>query len=178
MKNLTKQRTNGQQGFTLIELVVVIVILGILAVTAAPKFIDLQDDARTATLKGVKASMQSASSMVYSKSLIKGNETVAAATTNFVTVNDVDTEIGYGYPLADYSGTAAGRGDWDDLIDVDMVISTDTTTISDFKYKVIGGDFVIYPAKGTEPSAITDACIVYFEDATSTDKPNIQVVDC
>ncbi|MGL4750761.1 MAG: type II secretion system protein, partial [Shewanella sp.] len=35
-----------QQGFTLIELVVVIIILGILAVTAAPKFINLQSDAR------------------------------------------------------------------------------------------------------------------------------------
>ncbi|MBM7073074.1 prepilin-type N-terminal cleavage/methylation domain-containing protein [Shewanella sp. 202IG2-18] len=39
-----------QQGFTLIELVVVIIILGILAVTAAPKFINLQSDARKSAL--------------------------------------------------------------------------------------------------------------------------------
>ena len=39
-----------QQGFTLIELVVVIIILGILAVTAAPKFINLQGDARLSAL--------------------------------------------------------------------------------------------------------------------------------
>lgn len=44
-----------QAGFTLIELVIVIIILGILAVTAAPKFLNLQDDARTSTLKGVEA---------------------------------------------------------------------------------------------------------------------------
>ncbi|MGL4893853.1 MAG: type II secretion system protein, partial [Shewanella sp.] len=42
-----------QQGFTLIELVVVIIILGILAVTAAPKFINLQGDARVSALNGL-----------------------------------------------------------------------------------------------------------------------------
>lgn len=42
------------QGFTLIELVVVIVILGILAVTAAPQFLNLQGDARRASLQGLK----------------------------------------------------------------------------------------------------------------------------
>ena len=44
------QKVSTQQGFTLIELIIVIVLLGILAVTAAPKFLNLQDDARDATL--------------------------------------------------------------------------------------------------------------------------------
>lgn len=66
------RRNNG--GFTLIELIVVIVILGILAVTAAPKFIDLQSDARLATLNGMKAAINSAVSLTYGKSLVLGKE--------------------------------------------------------------------------------------------------------
>lgn len=49
-----------KQGFTLIELVVVIVILGILAVTAAPRFLNLQSDARKATLEATKGALESA----------------------------------------------------------------------------------------------------------------------
>ena len=52
-----------QQGFTLIELVMVIVILGILAVTALPKFVDLSDDAKSAAVKGISGSLGSASSI-------------------------------------------------------------------------------------------------------------------
>ncbi|HAA96802.1 MAG TPA: type II secretion system protein, partial [Alteromonas macleodii] len=46
------QKVSTQQGFTLIELIIVIVLLGILAVTAAPKFLNLQDDARDSVLQG------------------------------------------------------------------------------------------------------------------------------
>ncbi|MBA5764340.1 type II secretion system protein [Vibrio sp. 404] len=56
---------NKPSGFTLIELVIVIVVLGILAVTAMPRLINLQSDARIAALNGLKGGMQSAADMVY-----------------------------------------------------------------------------------------------------------------
>ncbi|ANP79342.1 hypothetical protein A134_23295 [Vibrio crassostreae 9CS106] len=65
------QKSNG---FTLIELVVVIVILGILSVTAAPRFLNLQSDARSAVLDGVKGSVTGANGIVYGKAAIGGKE--------------------------------------------------------------------------------------------------------
>ena len=173
MKNLTKQ-----QGFTLIELVVVIVILGILAVTAAPKFINLQDDARTATLQAVKASMQSASTLVHSKSLIAGNESTTKAAGVDVTVNSVVTDIHFGYPLDDYTA-ATGAGRWTDLIDV----------ATDFNTGVVGGALVVYPSGKSAPAAIpagpayaataTSNCFVFYTEPTAAGAlPNIQVVEC
>jgi MSHA pilin protein MshA len=54
---------NTQQGFTLIELVVVIVILGILAATALPKFLDLSTDAYTASAAGIAGGITSAAAV-------------------------------------------------------------------------------------------------------------------
>ena len=94
-----------QGGFTLIELVVVIVILGILAVTAAPRFINLQDDARDATLKGLQGAIQGASGMIYGKAAIAGLESAVSGSVQSGAGDDVNTV--FGYPAATSAAIAA-----------------------------------------------------------------------
>ncbi|MGL6644250.1 prepilin-type N-terminal cleavage/methylation domain-containing protein [Aeromonas caviae] len=97
-----------QSGFTLIELVIVIIILGILAVTAAPKFLNLQDDARLAAANGVKASLQSSSQLVYSKAAIQGIESSSGA----VSVAGTTVDTSFGYPVNADAGKTVALDGW------------------------------------------------------------------
>lgn len=60
-----EMRQNAQSGFTLIELVMVIVILGILAASALPKFVNLEGEAKDAAVEGVAGALASASAINY-----------------------------------------------------------------------------------------------------------------
>jgi MSHA pilin protein MshA len=97
-----------QRGFTLIELIIVIVILGILAVTAAPKFIDIQSDARASTLQAVKSALQGGGQLIFAKSAIAGQQSLAAAATTLVTVSGDTVLTNYGYPAGQMTSTTLG----------------------------------------------------------------------
>ena len=108
----------SQKGFTLIELVVVIVILGILAVTAAPKFIDLTSDAKASTIEAVKGAINSAADLAHAKALVEG------VTSGAISIAGQNIQFENSYPTAasilllmDINATLSGAaGDVGDFI--------------------------------------------------------------
>ncbi|MGB5855235.1 MAG: prepilin-type N-terminal cleavage/methylation domain-containing protein [Oceanisphaera sp.] len=109
---VTKQQGHNMRrsaGFTLIELVIVIVILGILGAVAAPKFLNLQGDAYSANVKSLAGSLQTAATLANTQAILEGKDqatdidgkTPEKTVTGYENVKFIN-----GYPIA--SKTATG----------------------------------------------------------------------
>ena len=147
-----------QQGFTLIELVVVIVILGILAVTAAPKFMNLQGDARNASLAGLKGAIQGAAGIVYGKAAIEGKESQAGTKNESVTVGSGANEVNtiYGYPAATQLGIVKAISGVDSE---DWSVGTKPVTVTGADVNANAGLLFTFNNYQTEANKVTNVTV-------------------
>lgn len=135
---------NKQNGFTLIELVTVIIILGILAAFAIPRFIDLSGDASAAAIDGLGGSVKAATALAHAAYIVKGDAPSA------VTMDGVSVTMSNGYPAPNDTGIfkALNGG-------------------SDFAHAASGTNAYVFSLTGDSPAKTVDCKVVYTNDGTN-----------
>lgn len=145
------RKINKQAGFTLIELIMVIVILGVLSAFALPRFADLGGQARTASINGLNGAVKSAANISHAQWLADGG------TAGTVTLEGTVITMVNGYPDNAFMDEAA------QILGTDYTIGAPSTTTATFD--VIGAPtpatcrvtYTEAPANGSPTYALLDA---------------------
>lgn len=160
----------SQRGFTMVELVFVIVILGILAAFAIPRFVDLQGEARTSVVEGVAGAVRSANALIHSASIISENELYpdnAASGVPQVTLGDgTNIDLHYGFAAGDDTGLAAAISSTDNIVATSDNAGTGSAVLAPADTTV----YFQYTTNGAV-SGIIDNCYVLYEQAVGANDP-------
>jgi MSHA pilin protein MshA len=136
---MKKQR---QMGFTLIEMIAVIVILGILAAVALPKFVSMSSDARQSKMQAALGSIKSAAALAHATALAQSQ----AGATGTITMEGTSVSLVNGYPAASSMAAAAG-------LTTDFTSSVASTVLT------------------VTPDSSHASCTITYTEATSTTSP-------
>lgn len=163
-----------QKGFTLIELVVVIVILGVLAAVALPRFMNATEDAHTAAVNGTGGALAAGVALVRSQwelNRVKGGATPNLNVTNFG-ANDVDVN-GSGWPISAASNSTVNPNAarcvevWNAVLQ-GSAPSVDTNTTADYQASVVtaGECTFTYRLDGRAAASTTPLRTIVYSTAT------------